>query len=119
MGTLLRIDALADPVFGVVGKLGNQVISELSMVPTGRQRGRAIQSAWSVACDPDLDGSPFVIDAHPRCTACGSHEMAAWTELEGFIEMDLPHPTYSVWTGLSEADRSDAVRTAVIDALSF
>jgi hypothetical protein len=117
LGTLIRVDAIEDPVFEEAKLLGHRVISERSLAITERQRGRAIQAAWSVACDPDADGSPFVIDGLPHCPECGS-EPARWTELHDSIELDLPNPTYSAWSDLNGAERGEAVQSAVMDALS-
>jgi hypothetical protein len=117
-GTLLAVHALEDQVFGEVAAIAAQCMAEARVNLSDRERGHVTQIAWSAACDPDEDGTLFVIGAKPRCPACGSASIDMHAETGEFAELDLPAPAYSTWHTKTGPERAQAIRAAVMEALS-
>jgi hypothetical protein len=117
-GKLIHIRALADSTFDEVAQLVDRAVVDAGLSVTDRRRGEVVQEVFAVACDPDDDGTRFVIGGTPRCPTCTSPEMASWTETGSVVDLELPGPTHRDWAALSTGDRWLMVRAATIDALS-
>ena len=116
-GRLIFIDALADPVFDDVGLLVREVLAEGGFHLDDRALGTAAQRAFSAACDPDADGTPFVIGALPRCPACAAAPRS-WEHTGEHEVHDVHGPSHRQWSALPASQQRDAMREAVMDFLS-
>jgi hypothetical protein len=78
------------------------------------ERG-GLQAVFSVACDRDVDRTPFIVGGNPRCPNCGSHEMETWrsTNPPEIVDVDVPHVTHEWWISKTLDDRKALVRRAV------
>ena len=64
-------------MFVEVERLASRTLDDIGIMLTDRRKGEVVQTVFALACDPDEDGSTFVIGAAPRCPACGSHTRRA------------------------------------------
>lgn len=112
------VDTFHDPVFDEVsGMLRNAPgVSDLS----SDRRRELTQAVFSVACDPDIDGTPYVVGARPRCPNCGSRTISYWqaTEPPQIVDVDVPHVTHERWSRMSGEERTAAVERAAADFLA-
>jgi hypothetical protein len=107
------VEAISDDVFAEVGRLVDR-LPDAARLP-GPERGALTQAVFSVACDPAIDGTPFVIGGKPHCARCGSDdvEFVQATGPPEFIDIDLSHVTHRWWSGLRPEDRRRLVEEAV------
>jgi DNA-directed RNA polymerase subunit RPC12/RpoP len=117
-GVPLLVNALDSPVFDEVAALANGTLAEVNASANARTQGRVVQAAFSVACDPDVDGSRFVIGAEPRCPTCGSPQMSDWLSTGRRQPVEFQEPTHHGWVAMTADERATRVRQAVVDALS-
>jgi hypothetical protein len=117
-GALIAVHALDDSVFKEVSAFTGSFLADVPMDLSDRRRGQVVQIAWSAACDPDEDGTSFVIGRRHQCPDCGAAETAVSRETGEFAEVDLPTPRYSKWHSMTESERASTIRAAVIAALS-
>ena len=118
LGTLGYVNTLDDPEFGEVTEIVKAVLGEIGLAPNARKLGEVIQFAYQVACDPDADGSPFVIGGHPRCPSCDAPEFAHWAETDERVSTDVPRLTHRAWAASSSEERRAWVKDKVLELLS-
>ena len=111
LGTESVVFALSDEAFGEVGRLLDVVGG--AEIGSYRQ-GELVQEIFGITCDPDIDGSRFVVGGKPRCPTCGSHLMQGWraTEPPEIVDIDIPHVSHEKWMKKSLAERIELVRLA-------
>jgi hypothetical protein len=73
-------------------------------------RGRLTQEVFAVACDPDSDGSEFVIGAMPTCPACGSRSMKSWSPHAAMPDKAIPPLTHVRWSRLSSEGKESLLK---------
>jgi hypothetical protein len=112
------VDTFTDGVFDEV----SQLLDRVPGVPAlwDNDRGGLVQAVFGVACDPDGDGTPFVIGGKPPVPNCGCHTMASWTAANPpeIVDIDVPHVTHERWSRLTGEDHAAAVRRAAEKLLS-
>lgn len=67
-----------------------------------------------VACDPDVNGLPFVIDAMPPCPKCGDQQMSSWTfrNPPEIVDVPIPSVTHIRWNALIDSEKQNLVEIA-------
>ncbi|RFP11324.1 hypothetical protein D0T23_20625 [Duganella sp. BJB475] len=99
----------------------SEVASELKANVQARgldevKQAEVLQAIFGVvACDPDIDGEPFEMGLPPYCPECAGQSASAWsiTEPIEFIELEIPAPTFLLWTSLTTQEK----RTRIWDSL--
>lgn len=68
-----------------------------------------------VACDPDVDGEPFEMGLPPYCPECTGQSASVWsiTEPIEFIELDIPAPTFLLWSSLTAQEKRTRIRDSM------
>ena len=86
----------------------DRVMAQLppTLVVSDHQREQAIQSAYAVVLDPDVDGNPFVIGRHPRCPMCRSPEMDHWIDTGESVGVEIADPTKADFDALYRAQQA-------------
>ena len=81
------------------------------------------QAAFDVVCDPDTDGSPFLLGGNPLCTQCGSQECELVGASEGpdavTVDVLVPHVTHDRWLNMTPAQKRDAVAQRLQELIEF
>lgn len=81
------------------------------------RQGKLFKAAMSVVADADVDGSRFTVGGMPRCPTCGSVP-EQFHGTDEMVRQVVPKVSHRRWQSLSDSERLDAVRSAVIDDLS-
>lgn len=114
--TLIAIETFEDPVFEEARELSRRCVSELRVNLTDRREADVFWSAWSAVCDPDENGTRFVIGAMPRCPDCGSRDVNMLRETSEIGDVHLPAPCYPAWHSMTSSEKALTIRAAVTDA---
>ncbi len=117
-GQLVYVSALTDPVFGEVERLAEETLAGTGLQPTGQRWSAAVQRAYTVACDPCEDGTPFLIGGHPACPACKARQPVAWEHTGEHQIRDVSEPTHKRWLALTPKQRRRLIRSEIADSLS-
>jgi hypothetical protein len=116
-GSMALVDALHDDIFAEVERLASKAVDR-SVMPDWKF-GNVGRYVFSVACDPDDDGSPFRIGEQPACPICGSHQMDSWERTGRLVELEVPLVGHRDWNRLDVQRRTKLVNDAVNDFLSW
>ena len=107
------LNAIEDPVYEEVDRILKK--SPKTKGKDDIQLAAILRSVFSIACDPDIDGTFFKIGLPPRCPTCGSDEASYWEAFDPpkFLEKDIPHVTHKKWNTLSEKEKEDLVSSSI------
>ncbi len=107
--------ATDDDVFKYVSNFFRQYTITAKM--HSLQRAKHVQAAFSITCDPDMDGSLFKIDRVPQCPYCGTAKPLYWeaTEPPEFIEKDINLVTHKKWAHLTPFEKAALLEKAFIE----
>lgn len=98
--------------------MARTILADIDLAHTDRQRGAATWHAYSAACDPSDDGTPFEIGGQPSCPTCGGTRPASCEHTGEHLTRDVPEPTHQRWLALTPDQRLALVREKVTDSLS-
>lgn len=97
------LNAFDDPVFTEVADIVDS--NPKLQAENKKMVGGLTQSAFSAACDPAPDGSPYRIGWLLRCPKCGGDSLKGWDEEIPPVRVDLPSPAHVEWLSLSMDER--------------
>lgn len=105
------LNGLSDPTYSEVSSLLKSLPETEHL--TANQRADLLQRLYGeVACDPDVNGQPFLIGQHPRCPICSSTTMRSWDETipVELVDVDVPSVSHNKWQSLAERQKVEAVQ---------
>jgi hypothetical protein len=110
-------EAATDPVFDEVLEI-LRTIPEYAALDDGR-RLEAFDAVFGVSCDPDPDGMPYRLNAHPCCPQCGSckTKFVCIIEPPEYVEAAIPYATHREWFSMTRAERRERLRVALQEHL--
>src|SRR5690349_5860845 len=66
-GNLRWVNASSDQVFSQVAVLVDRYIRDTDLSLNDSEHSDVVQRVFGYACDPDIDGRPFLLGTNPRC----------------------------------------------------
>ncbi|GIH07105.1 hypothetical protein Rhe02_51720 [Rhizocola hellebori] len=112
-GDLAYVDAVSDDAFG-------DLRSILRGIPTFMQlheleRGKVVQDLFSITCDYDSQGAPYVLNRDPCCIHCSDCNVRfiEATDPPEFVDIDVPEVSHGRWDSMSVTDRRTAIEQAL------
>lgn len=118
LGTMVIVPMWDNPVLDEAHELFKKL--DLIEGESGPRITRAFHDSLSAVCDPDTDGSPFVLGLKPRCPECGSANVPHFqsTDPPQFAEIDVPEATHREWDRLTSDQKQRRIAHAVVGSLS-
>lgn len=112
---LSYLNAIEDSVY-------EEVDSLLEKIPgykrkSDDERAEILQSVFGAACDSDVNGNSFSINAEPLCPSCGENEIQNWeaTMPPEYEEREVFHVTHKKWSSLSEIEQMDLLKKELLN----
>lgn len=115
-GALAYVEATSDPVYEEVDRIVKAHPRLLQKNPTAA--ASILWAVFGIACDPDVDGSSFVVNRMPTCPVCNVDRPSYWefTEPPEIVDVNVVPVTHARWERLTADERLRLIHDA-IDAM--
>lgn len=111
-GRMRYLNAFVDPTLKEVDNLLRDCKALEGSSPL--ERSKFLHRLYGrVACDPDVQGAPFDIDAYPPCPSCHSSKVISWEfkDPPEFVDVDVPIVTHHIWSSLLDGQKEELLCT--------